>query len=473
MTDPRRDSHDATQSATDRFDIDAQHAELRGDAVRSDATRDDASAADSPRSHTTRRKLLAGLAVGGAAAVAGCSGDGGQTTEEPTATPTDTPTATPTEEPTETEPANPDVDVLNYALTLEHLENAFYRDGLAEFADEELMMADVLSPFGEAVRMDVPEFLKVVGAHEKAHVDALSATIEDLGGTPVMEAEYDFGYETASEFIATAKALENTGVSAYAGAAPAIVNNEILQAAAGIHSVEARHASFLNLVNDDSPFPAGVDEARSVAEVVDIAGQFITSDVSVPDGLSADEEPQQDRKADNDVSDVDVLNYALTLEHLENAFYREGLETFSDDELTSANVLSDYDDGLKTKVPDHLATVGAHEAAHVDAISQTVSDLGGTPVEEATYDFGYETASEFLAVGKALENTGVAAYAGAAGTVAADAVFSAAIGIHSVEARHAAFLNELNVESPFPAGVDEPMTMSEVTEVAGQFIVDE
>ncbi|MFC5368348.1 ferritin-like domain-containing protein [Salinirubrum litoreum] len=476
MTDPRRDSHDATQSATDRFDIDAQHAELRGHTTHEDAEAGDGNTTgDSLRSHTTRRKMIAGLAAAGTAAIAGCSGDGGQATEEPTMTPTDTPTPTetPTEEPTEMEPPNPDVDVLNYALTLEHLENAFYRDGLDEFADEELMMADVLSPFGEAVRMDVPEFLQTVGAHEKAHVDALSATIEDLGGTPVMEAEYDFGYETASEFIATAKALENTGVSAYAGAAPAIVNNEILQAAAGIHSVEARHASFLNLVNDDSPFPAGVDEARSVAEVVDIAGQFITSDVSLPDGLTDDEEPEQDRKADNDVSDVDVLNYALTLEHLENAFYRDGLENFSDDELMSANVLSDYDDGLTMKVPDHLATVGAHEAAHVDAISQTVSDLGGTPVEEATYDFGYETASEFLAVAQALENTGVAAYAGAAGTVAADAVFSAAIGIHSVEARHAAFLNELNVESPFPNGVDEPMTMSEVTEVAGQFIVEE
>jgi hypothetical protein len=141
MTDPRRDADDATQSTTDRFDIDAQHADLRGDAGRSDAARGDTTAA-SPRSHTTRRKLLAGLAVGGAAAVAGCSGDGGQAT----ATPTDTPTPTPTEEPTEMDPANPDLDVLNYALTLEHLENAFYRDGLDEFADEELMMADADLP---------------------------------------------------------------------------------------------------------------------------------------------------------------------------------------------------------------------------------------------------------------------------------------------------------------------------------------
>jgi hypothetical protein len=122
-------------------------------------------------------------------------------------------------------------------------------------------------------------------------------------------------------------------------------------------------------------------------------------------------------------------------------------------------------------VGDHLATAGAHEAAHVDALSATVERLDGTPVEEADYDFGYETPSEFLGVAKALENTGVAAYKGAAPSVSNDEVFSAALGIHSVEARHAALLNELNLESPFPAGVDEPESMAAVTEIAGQFIV--
>jgi hypothetical protein len=170
--------------------------------------------------------------------------------------------------------------------------------------------------------------------------------------------------------------------------------------------------------------------------------------------------------------DVPTLNYALTLEHLENVFYRDGLETFSDDELMNADVLSDYGTTVQEKVPGHLAMVGDHEAAHVTARSDTIEQLGGTPVEEANYDFGYETPSEFLGVAKALENTGVAAYKGAAGTISADAVFEAAISIHSVEARHASFLNELNVESPFPTAVDEPMSMAEVREVAGQFIVE-
>jgi len=138
-----------------------------------------------------------------------------------------------------------------------------------------------------------------------------------------------------------------------------------------------------------------------------------------------------------------------------------------------ADVLSDFGDEIRGDVPDYLETVGEHEAAHVSAISDTIEQLDGSPVEEADYDFGYETPSEFLGVAKALENTGVSAYAGAAPTVANDDVLSAALSINSVEARHAGYLNELNLESPFPAAFDDPRTMAEVVEIAGQFIVDE
>jgi rubrerythrin len=447
--------------------------------TRNDPTtdRDDSFTMDSKRS---RRAFLGGASALGAIALAGCSGSGeadsGTTTTEQMTemTTTEEMTEETAEETTTGAQTTPDVPVLNYALTLEHLENAFYRDGLAEFSDDELMEADGLSAFGERIRMDVPEYLQTVGDHEAAHVDALSTTIEKLGGDPVPEGEYDFGYETPSEFLAVGKALENTGVAAYAGAAPKVVSEDVLAAAAGIHSVEARHASFLNLVNSESPFPKAVDEAKSVNEVLEIASQFVTSEVdpSVYETKSPEERADLHRKADDDTSDVAVLNYALTLEHLENVFYREGLREFSEDELMEADALSAFGDEIRRKVPDHLQTVGDHEAAHVDALSAAIEQFDGDPVEEASYDFGYETPSEFLAVGKALENTGVAAYKGAAPTVSNDDVFSAAISIHSVEARHASFLNELNLSSPFPEGVDEPKSMAEVKEIAGQFIVE-
>lgn len=374
---------------------------------------------------------------------------------------------------------NPDVDVLNYALTLEHLEYAFYRDGLKEFGDDELMDANALESFGETVRMEVPEYLAEIRDNEKAHVDAITKTVNDLGGEPVGEAEYTFGYESPSKFLATGKALENTGVAAYAGAAPSIVSNTVLEAALSIHTVEARHASFLNLVNASSPFPNAFDEAKSMEEVLDIAGQFIASqnddtkdNKKETDKDSADGSTPE-RKKDDGTSDLDVLNYALTLEHLEYAFYRDGLDEFSDSELENAVLCRFGDTEVTNNVPSRLAAIRDHEKAHVETITKTVKDLDGEPVGEAKYDFGYETPSEFLGVAQALENTGVAAYLGAGPTVSNDDIFKAAASIQSVEARHAGFLNELNGELPFPKGFDEAKSMEEVTEIAGQFIVEQ
>jgi len=433
---------------------------------------------------TTRRAFLGTTAALGTIAFAGCVSDSGgvggetnTTTDSTTTTAADTTTTddgdgTTGEDDESSEPA-PDVPILNYALTLEHLENVFYRDGLDEFGDDELMEADVLSEFGDRIRMEVPDYLETVGEHEAAHVQALSDTVESLGGNPVEEGEYDFGYETPSEFLGVAAALENTGVAAYAGAAPMVVNNDVLSAALGIHSVEARHAGFLNLVNGGSPFPKVIDPKLSTSEVLDVAGGFVTSEVDASRFETDESRPDPDRKADDDTSDLDVLNYALTLEHLELAFYRSGLQGFTTDELVEAEVISDFDDTVREQVPDRLLTVCDHEAAHVEVLQDTVTQLGGDPVKAAEYDFGFETPSEFLEIGAALENTGVSAYAGAAPTVSNDDILDAALGIHSVEARHAGFLNELNGDSPFPDVVDEPRTMEEVLEIASQFIVDD
>ncbi|MGA9399312.1 ferritin-like domain-containing protein [Haladaptatus sp.] len=423
----------------------------------------------------TRRTFLGATAAVGTLALAGCTGSSDDGTSSTMSTSMSTSMDTTTsdmETTTEEEMSNPDVPILNYALTLEHLEYAFYRDSLREFSDDELMNAKVVSKFGDGVRMDVPDYLKMVRDDEAAHVDALTQTVKKLGGTPVEEEEYDFGCDTPTDFFGVAKALENTGVAAYAGAAPSIVNNDVLAAAAGIHSVEARHAAFLNLLNEESPFPKAVNEAKSMDEVLKIAGNFVTSDVDTSKYEMGDSRPKQDRKKDDGTSDVDVLNYALTLEHLENAFYRDGLKEFSNDDLMNADALSKFDEHTRMKVPAYLNKISDHEAVHVDALTKTVKKLGGTPVGEAKYDFGYGNASEFLGVAKALENTGVAAYKGAAPTVENDDVFAAAIGIHSVEAEHASFLNELNMTSPFPNAVDEPKTMKEVKKIAGQFIVN-
>jgi hypothetical protein len=161
---------------------------------------------------------------------------------------------------------------------------------------------------------------------------------------------------------------------------------------------------------------------------------------------------------------VDVLNYALTLEHLEHAFYRNGLEEFTAEDFTAA--------GYSANVYDYFGMIRDHEQEHVDTITKVITDLGGEPVAEAEYDFGYSDLAGFVGVAQVLENTGVSAYQGAAQfLIDEDELLTAALTIHGVEARHAAYLNGLQGESPFPDAVNPTLTPDEVLAAAGPFIV--
>lgn len=170
------------------------------------------------------------------------------------------------------------ISVLNYALTLEHLKNAFYREGLATFTVEQF--TDL------GFQPSVQEYLAEIGNDEAAHVETLTSVITDLGGAPVAEGQYDISSALTdlSTFLSTAMELENTGVSAYTGAAQYLMENDnLLTAALTIHGVEARHAAYLNILNEENPFPAAFDEPLTPAEVVEIASPFIvTAQVSTP-----------------------------------------------------------------------------------------------------------------------------------------------------------------------------------------------
>ena len=153
-----------------------------------------------------------------------------------------------------------DVDILNYALTLEYLEAAFYADALRR----------------AGLRGNALTFARTAHDDEQAHVDALRRT---LGGRAVRRPAFDFMDATGSPeaFLRTAQTLEETGVSAYQGQAPRIASREVLAAAGAILAVEARHAAWVADIvgrgGDPSPAPDAFSPALDMQAVLDAVRQ--------------------------------------------------------------------------------------------------------------------------------------------------------------------------------------------------------
>jgi rubrerythrin len=160
--------------------------------------------------------------------------------------------------------------------------------------------------------------------------------------------------------------------------------------------------------------------------------------------------------------DVEIVNYALTLEYLEADFYRQVL---------ASGVIKDPKVGALAK------KFGETEQAHVEALTQAVKSLGGTPAAkpetkfESIIDGG---PTKILKTAAAVENLGAAAYLGQAGRIKDKKILAAALSIHSVEARHAAALNELigaGFKGSLPDGAfAKPMSMAQVLKQVQPFI---
>ena len=148
-----------------------------------------------------------------------------------------------------------DLEIVQYALTLEHLETDFYNAVLDS---------------GVVKNRKLGETAKLIRDAEQAHVDTLTGVIKDLGGTPKrpktnFDAVLDGGER---KVLVTAAAVENLGAAAYLGQAPMIKSKDILAAALSIHSVEARHAAALNAVVGKSIVPDGAFAKPASMEAV-------------------------------------------------------------------------------------------------------------------------------------------------------------------------------------------------------------
>jgi len=155
-----------------------------------------------------------------------------------------------------------DVDILNFALTLEYLETDFYERGVKQV---------------KGLSGDEMKLAKELRDNEAEHVDALAATVKKLGGKPVAKPKFDFGgaFGSRAAFLKTANTLEDTGVSAYNGAGPLIKSVDVLAAAGSIVQIEARHAALIRLVRSKPPAPLAFDKAATMEAVLKAVTPFI------------------------------------------------------------------------------------------------------------------------------------------------------------------------------------------------------
>ncbi len=157
----------------------------------------------------------------------------------------------------------------------------------------------------------------------------------------------------------------------------------------------------------------------------------------------------------------DVLNFALTLEHIEDYFYRSGLET----------------EGLiPHEYLDIFRHIGLHEAQHVALLESVLgADAVARPNIDATAGGQYADVltnfDTYLTLSQTFEDLGVAAYKGqAANLIENDDLLQTALQIHSVEARHAAIVRKIGGKKSWDGAYDEPMTKQEVLAAAAPFL---
>jgi hypothetical protein len=155
-----------------------------------------------------------------------------------------------------------DLGVLNFALTLEYLEDAFYTMALSQVS---------------GLSGEVKKVATTVQKDEAEHVKALTATIKKLGGKPAAKPGVNFGKAFASQksFLTTAQTFEDLGVGAYNGAGPTIKSKQVLAAAGSIVQVEGRHAGVIRLLNGSTIAPSAFDKGIPMDQVLMKAKPFI------------------------------------------------------------------------------------------------------------------------------------------------------------------------------------------------------
>jgi rubrerythrin len=210
--------------------------------------------ADDPGDRKRFLRMMGGAGAAGALAIflAACGDDDSASGGGATTAPTNSESAT-----------AGDLEIVQYALTLEHLATDFY---------------NAVIDSGVITDKALAETAKMIRDNEQEHVTVLTGTVKQLGGKPKRpKTNFDAVLEGGPKMVLeTAATVENLGAAAYLGQAGRIKSKEILAAALGIHSVEARHAAALNTVVGKTIVPDGAfAKPASMAEVLPKVKPFL------------------------------------------------------------------------------------------------------------------------------------------------------------------------------------------------------
>ncbi|OQO00729.1 hypothetical protein B0A48_13220 [Cryoendolithus antarcticus] len=173
---------------------------------------------------------------------------------------------------------NIDTTVLQFALTLEHLENVFYKNALTNFTQRDFEKA--------GYSKDYYNNLKYIAHDEEQHVLLLSGALQNAGVTPNAACAYSFPYTDVKSFITLSSVLEGVGTSAYLGGAPLITSKAYLTVAGSILVTEALHTSLQRLAVGEVPMANPYGTPLDPTSVYTLAASFIlncpTSNTALP-----------------------------------------------------------------------------------------------------------------------------------------------------------------------------------------------